>query len=133
MKDTMTNQDRNKELCNHDKEGTCAVHGIGAKRVVEPIWITKVGADGGKTKVKKRKYVWRCNVLSMRTEQGLTQTKISFVKKTPSRKAEVQDTKGRLVAGPTDMLTSASNSSHLENSTGQLSSYVEHGTDARLG
>ena len=57
VKDIVTIQDRNKELCSHDKEGTCAIHGKGAKKVVEPIWITKVGADGGKTKVKKKKYV----------------------------------------------------------------------------
>ena len=133
VKENVTMNDMNKESCSHDKEGTCAIHGKGAKKVIEPIWITKVGADVSKTKVKKKKYLWRCNVLSMRTEQGLRQTKISFLKKTPSKKAEGgHDTEGQLVAGPPDMLARASSSSHFENSTGQLSSYVKPGSDARL-
>ena len=129
-----TTDDRNKDKCVHDKEGTCDIHGKGAKKVFEPRWITTTGADGKKTKELKKKYIWRCNVLSMKTEQGLKQPKISFLMKTTSKKAEGgQDTRGQMVAGPPDTMARPSSSSDFENFTGQLSSNVQPGSDeARL-
>ena len=96
----------------------------------EPRWMTTTGADGKKTKELKKKYIWRCDVLSMRTEQGLKQTKISFLMKTTSKKAEGrQDTRGQMAAGPPYTMVRASSSSDFDNFSGQLSSNVQPGSD----
>ena len=70
-----------KELkdCVHDKDGRCGTHGEGANKVFEPQWV-----DG----VYRKKWVWRCNVIAMKTEQKLKQTKISFFVGANSGEAE---------------------------------------------
>ena len=92
--------------------------------------MTTTGADGKKTKELKKKYIWWCNVLSMKTEQGLKQPKISFLMKTTSKKAEGgQDTRGQMAAGPPYTMVRASSSSDFDNFSGQLSSNVQPGSD----
>ena len=65
--------------CVHDKDGRCGTHGEGAKKVFEPQWV-----EG----VYRKKWVWRCNVIAMKTEQKLKQTKIIFFVGANSGEAE---------------------------------------------
>ena len=65
--------------CVHNKEGTCTLHGPGAKwrwRPILPVSSRPVGPDG---KVKKREYYWQCEVGS--GGKNLQQARISFKKK----------------------------------------------------
>ena len=68
------------EVCVHSKDGTCAVHGPGAKwrwRPILPVSRRPVGPDG---KVKKREYYWQCEVGS--GGRNLLQSRISFKRNT---------------------------------------------------
>ena len=60
--------DKEKGKCVHDKVGTCETHGKGVKKVFEPSWLPSTSSDGKKTMVYQKRWVWRCDVLSMRTE-----------------------------------------------------------------
>ena len=96
----------------HDKDGRCGTHGEGANKVFEPQWVNGV---------YRKKWVWRCNVLAMKTEQKLKQTKISFFVKTNSGEAEGRgDTKMQLAAGHSDTVASASKTENFDNVTGQM-------------
>ena len=67
--------------CVHAKDGTCTLHGPGAKwrwRPILPVSSRPVGPDG---KVKKREYYWQCEVGS--GGKNLQQARISFNKKKP--------------------------------------------------
>ena len=83
-----------KGMCVHDKVGTCVTHGKGVKKVFEPTWLPSTSADGKKTMVYKKKRVLRCDVLAIKTEQRLKQTKISFNMKTTIKKTEGDKTPG---------------------------------------
>ena len=77
-----------------------------------------------------KRWVWRCNIVSMRTEKKLTQTKISFFAKTNTKEAEGRgDTKKQLTAGPQDTVVSASKPANFGNFTGQSSRDVQPGMD----
>ena len=65
--------------CVHSKDGTCTIHGPGAKwrwRPILPVSRRPVGPDG---KVKKREYFWKCEVGG--GGKNLQQSRICFVKK----------------------------------------------------
>ena len=69
-----------KEVCVHSKDGTCTVHGPGAKwrwRPILPVSSQPVGPNG---KVKKREYYWQCEVGS--GGRNLLQSRISFKRNT---------------------------------------------------
>ena len=71
------------------------------------------------------------NVVAMKTEQKLKQTKISCFMKTTAKETEGgTDTKKQMTAGPPDTVVSAINTSLFENFTGQMSSGVQPGTDS---
>ena len=110
-----------KELreCVHNKDGRCRIHGEGAKKMFEPEWV-----DG----VYRKKWVWRCNVIAMKKEQKLKQTKISsFVMSDSGETVGRGDTKMQMAAGRASTMVTASNTAIFENVTGQTSSDVQPG------
>ena len=65
--------------CVHTKDGTCTLHGPGAKwrwRPILPVSRRPIGPDG---KVKKREYFWKCEVGG--GGRNLQQSRICFMKK----------------------------------------------------
>ena len=110
-----------KELkdCVHDKDGRCGTYGEGANKVFEPQWVNGV---------YRKKWVWRCNVLAMKTEQKLKQTKISFFVRSDSGEAVGRgDTKMQLAAGRASTMANASNTENFDNVTGQSTCDVQPG------
>ena len=85
----------------------------------EPQWVNGV---------YRKKWVWRCNVIAMKTEQKLKQTKISFFVRSDSGETVGRgDTKMQMAAGRASTMISASNTAIFENVTGQTSSNVQPG------
>ena len=68
----------NNEACVHSKDGTCSVHGPGAKWRWRPIPVSQrtIGPDG---KLRKRVYFWKCEVGV--GGRNLQQSKLTFKKK----------------------------------------------------
>ena len=93
--------------CAYKKVGYCQVHGKGARKVFEPSWVPSTSPGGTKTMEYQKKCVWRCNVVAMKTEQKLKQTKISCFMKTTSKET----------AGGTDTMKQMTTVVSAENKT----------------
>ena len=75
---------------------------------------------GKKTTVYKKKWIWRCNVVSMMKEQKMTQPGISgFLRRGPQLTAGNNDTEQGVMIS--------------ENSVGQSSRLVQPGPDRHVG
>ena len=85
-----------------------------------PSWVTSVDKGGKKTTEYKKKWIWRCNVVSMMKEQKMTQPGISgFLMREPQLTAGTNDTEQRVMIS--------------DNSVGQSSRLVQPGPDRHVG
>ena len=68
----------NDRKCVYKRGGVCNDHGAGARRVFKPSWETSTSLGGTKTTVYKKRWGWRCDLISKKTKDKLKQSNISM-------------------------------------------------------
>ena len=81
-------------VCVHDTEGTCNIHGPGAKEMSKPVRVTRTFKNGNTRSVMTSQKWWKCD-LGMRGGR-LRQTSLSFGVVSEARGAGNRDNKGNL-------------------------------------
>ena len=81
-------------VCVHDTEGTCNIHGPGAREMSKPVRVTRTFKNGSTRSVMTKQKWWKCD-LGMRGGR-LRQTSLSFGVVCEASRAGHRDNKGNL-------------------------------------
>ena len=88
------NKDAGGVVCEHDDQGTCSIHGPGAKKMETPVRVNRTFKNGTTRSVLTKKKWFKCE-LGMRGGM-LRQQRLSFNAVTDAKGTGKRDNKGNL-------------------------------------